>query len=100
MKRLKLKMITRIQKILLKVNKGWAGNLYYFLAKMHFKTYFNLDLQTETENSTEKSKMAAKRHSTLVLKVLYKNSKYKALLKVRNAARKTFVKNILLNAKL
>jgi hypothetical protein len=101
MKKLVMRLITEVQKLLLRVNREFATDLYYRLAKIHFKMHFGTDLETEVLNATDNAYLAAKRHSRLVLKVIYPNAKEDVHKKiVKYAARSTFTKNIILNAKL
>ena len=101
-KRLKLKIITKIQKILLRSDREILAKLYYFLAKLHFSIYFDGELSLEEEilNNSESGYLAAKRHSRLVVKTLYSESADIRKKMVRAAARGAFVKNIILTAKI
>lgn len=100
LKGLQVKLITKVQKLLLRFNNQRATNLYYYLAKLHFKIYTGLVLEEEVLNNTEIGYIAAKRHGRLVLKVLYKDSSQMARKVARYASRGSFIKNILLGSKL
>lgn len=100
MKNVVLKIITKIQKFLLKSQRKTAINLYYYLAKLHFKIHFDRDLEGEILNNSAIGYMAVKRHSRLVLKVMYKDSPYMAKKIARYGSRSSFIKNILLETKL
>lgn len=101
-RRLALKLITKVQKVLLRSESKVATNLYYSLAKLHFKTYFSgsKDLETEILNDTHSGYAAVRRHSRLVVNTLYKDSQEIRKKMIRSAARGSFVKNIIINAKL
>lgn len=94
------KLITRVQKVLLKSNRKMALDLYYYLAKKHFKLVLGKDLEREVVYNTDAAHMAAKRHSRLVLRVLYKDSNKMTRKIVRYSSRDSFIKNIILDAKL
>ena len=99
-RRLALKLISKLQKQLLKSPAKSATNLYYKLAKIHFKLYFKKDLEQEVLNDTVAAYKAIDRHSRLVIKSLY-NDKDEAVKKhLAAATRGAFVKNIILNAEL
>jgi hypothetical protein len=100
MKKLLLNIITKLQKLLLKSDRKIASDLYYRLAKLHFKLHFGVELENEVLNATDIAYMAAKRHSRLVLKALYPGATGIRYKMVRYASRSSFTKNILLNAKL
>lgn len=101
-RRLALKAITKVQKFLLKYETTIATNMYYFLAKLHFSVYFSntKDLETEILNDTHDGYAAVRRHSCLVVNALFKDSQDIRKKMIRSAARGSFVKNIILNAKL
>ncbi len=101
-RRLALKLITKVQKVLLKSERKLATNLYYSLAKVHFSVYFSgkKDLETEILNDTHDGYAAVRRHGRLVVNTLFKDSQEIRKKMVRSAARGSFVKNIILNAKL
>lgn len=94
------KLITKVQKLLLRSNLTMATNLYYYLAKKHFKLLLDKDLEHEVLNNTILATWAAKRHSRLVLNTLYKDSSPMARKIARYGSRGSFVKNIILGAKL
>lgn len=99
MKELILKLITKVQKLLLRSNTKVATNMYYALAKLHFKIHFGTELEAEVLEATDNAYLAAKRHSRLVLKTLYPNAKGVHRKIVKYSSRSAFTKNILLNAK-
>lgn len=94
------KLITKAQKLLLRSNLQMAVNLYYYLAKKHFRLLLDKDLEEEALNNTDAARMAARRHSRLVLKVLYKDSSVMTRKIARYGSRGSFIKNIILGAKL
>jgi hypothetical protein len=100
MKRLKLKAITKIQKLLLKSQKVLAVNLYYYLARLHFKIYVDgyMTLDDCILNDNEAGNMAARRHARLVINSLYPDASDAFKKWVRAAARGSFRKNIIINA--
>lgn len=97
-----LKLITKVQKILLRSERKLITNLYYTLARIHFSIYFSgkLSLDQEVMNNTEAGYRAMRRHSILVVNTLFKTSADMRKKIIRNAAQESFKKNILLNAKL
>ena len=92
--------ITKIQKMLLRSQSEMALNLYYYLAKKHFKLILGKDLEIEILNNTTAGYQAAKRHSRLVLKVLYKDASPIDRKIARCGSKGSFVKNIILGADL
>ena len=101
-KRLKLKVITKIQKLLLKSQRVMAVNLYYYLARLHFKIYTDgyMTLDGCILNDSEAGYMAARRHARLVVNTLYPDATDAFKKWVRAAARGSFRKNIIINADL
>ncbi len=101
-RRLVLKLITKLQKVLLKSERPLVLMVYYKLSRLHFSVYFSgkLSLETEVINNTEAGYRAARRHSILVVNTLFKESADIRKKIIRNAAQESFKKNILLNAKL
>ena len=100
MMKLLAKAITKLQKLLLRSDRKIAVNLYYYLAKLHFKLVLGADLEEETLNNTDKARMAASRHGRLVLKTLYADSSEMHRKVVKHSSQSSFSKNIILNAKL
>lgn len=95
-----LKLITKIQKLLLRSKLKIATNAYYALAKIHFKIHFGLDLSEQVLNDTDFARKAAKRHSVLVSNTLYKDANESTKRMIKSAAKGTFIKNLILSAKL
>ena len=100
LKKMSLKIITKIQKILLKSQREIAVDLYYRLAKLHFRIYFGKSLEEEILQDSVIGYRAAMRHSRLVVKVLYSNSSGTARKIAKLSSRASFIKNILLEVKL
>jgi len=101
-RRLVVKLITKVQKLLLRSETELASSAYYALARLHFSLYFKGEKSLEQEilNNTEDGYKAAKRHGRLVINTLYKDSDSVIKRMVRAASRGSFVKNIILNAKI
>ena len=108
LKSIALRLVNKAQKILLKIDTGIdigegkaskATELYYFLAKLHFKLHFGTSLEEEILNNTENAHLAVKRHSRLVLMVLFPDASEMRKKVIRHAARGAFRKNLILNAK-
>ena len=99
-KKLKLKVISIIQKLLLRSESELANKLYYKLAKKHFNIHFGTNLIDEVGNATENAEKAAARHARLVVKVLYSDSTPESKRRLRAAARGSFTKNLLLETEL
>jgi ferritin-like protein len=93
-----LKLITAVQKLLIRSGNKYMQALYYKLAALHFKIHFKKDLLTETLENTEIARFAAKRHSRMVVSVLYSKSDDARKRMIRAAARGSFTKTIILNA--
>lgn len=108
-KMLVFKLITFIQKKLLVLDDNEMGDplqeteahrLYYRFAKLHFKMWFDKDLVEEVLNNSDEAHLAVKRHSRLVINALYKDSNPMRKKIIRNAARGTFRKNLILDTSL
>ena len=95
-----LKLITVIQKLLIRSENKTISNLYYKLAALHFKKLTGKDLMNETLMDSDEADDAAQRHADMVASILFKSSheQYKKI--IRAAARGSFKKNIILNASL
>lgn len=96
MKQLKLNTISFLQKQLLKINCGFATDMYYELAKKHYLIHFGRNLTGDVCMNVDDAQKAAKRHARLVVKTLYKNSTPDTKKRIRAMARGSFIKNILL----
>lgn len=94
------KLITKVQKLLLKSDHKIALELYYYLAKKHFKLLLNKNLEEEILNKTDAGYMAASRHGRLVLGTLYKDSSKMTRKIALYSSVESFIKNIILDAKL
>ena len=103
LKEMVLKIISKVQRVLLKINNNLATELYYYLAKKHYKIYFDqysADLETDVLNEDFHAHLAARRHARLVVSTLYKNINKQHKRMITRAAKQSFVKNIILNVKL
>lgn len=99
MKKLTMKMITKLQRLLLLLDNRMASKAYYCLAKVHFKMHFGLDLEAEALENSDNAYLAARRHSRLVLKTLHPEISGVHKKIVKHSSIGIFTKNILLNAK-
>lgn len=95
--RMALRTITSIQKLAIKYDSQF---LYYALARLHFLIWFGLSLDRAVRKNSYLSKLAARRHATIVVKSIYKNATPKSKARIRRLAQRSFVNNILLNQKL
>lgn len=99
-RRLALKLITKVQKCLLKSDKIIATDLYYFLAEKHFSIYFSgqYTLKKAILEDTDLGIFATNRHARLVVKALYSTADEYIKNKVVAASRGSFRKNVILAA--
>lgn len=96
-KRFLLRSITKIQKRII----HWENsNLYYLLARAHFKLWFGFSLGSATTHGMRVSRLAAKRHAKLLVKNVYKNAPKEHKRRIYRMAQHSFRQNILLNEEL
>ena len=100
LKKAMLKLISKAQKGLLKLDISLATDVYYMLASIHFRLYFQKNLREEVLSCTEAANMATARHGRLVIKALYSDVDDVIKRHLAVVTRGAFVKNIILNADL
>lgn len=93
-----LKLVHKLQIIALKMENT---NLYYLLAKIHFKIWFKMTLTKCMVDMRPEAKLAMRRHARIVMKHVFVHLEDRPSRRtIAKWAMKTFYKNILLDCRL
>ncbi len=96
-RKLFLRVLTELQEYALFANQMW---LYFFWTKLHFKTYYGFTLGDAIFNHKEEFEIAARRHTKMVLGIVFKKSSFKSKKRLSKTIKDTFYKNILVETPL